>query len=238
MPEMGEESVADLSNFFPLTAYKSKLGLAESYRVELLKEITKDYKKENIDHKKNETAWTGDVSGFEFLHVRKSFENLFKEISNQVETYRETLKVADNVFDFYYTRSWATVTTNQQDIQFHKHLQSHITAVYYLKVPKDSGDIILEPFLGYNQNEFIPGLLQKKSFTDGTLEPSLYLSPGAGINVETDDILIFPSKTSHGTVKSKAQESRISISADIVAVLKDSNSKEYFLPPLDMWRKF
>jgi uncharacterized protein (TIGR02466 family) len=178
------------------------------------------------------------VRGFESLHSRKIFENLFKEISKHVEEYRRTLKISDNIFDFYYTRTWGTVTYSQQDIPFHEHKQSHVTAVYYLKVPKNSGNIIFEP-LGKNyQNEFIPGLLEKQNFEKGLIESSMYLSPGAGINIDTDDILIFPSKTSHGTAKSKSQESRISISADIIAVLKNSTNKEFFMPPLDKWQKF
>jgi len=230
--------MAELSNFFPLTAYKAKLGLEESYRTQLIDDIIKDYESNKANLKSNETAWTGDVNGYEFLHSRKLFETLFTEISKHVEEYRQNLRVSENVFDFYYTRSWGTVTDNQQDIHFHQHMQSHVTVVYYLKVPQGSGDIILEPFGNYNQNEFIPGLIQKQSFRDGTIEPSLYLSPGASINVDTDDVLIFPSKTSHGTVKSKSQEKRISIAADIVAVLKDSSRRERFLPPLEMWRKF
>lgn len=230
--------MADLSNFFPLTVYKTKLGLGESYREQLLEEVSKDYKINNTDHKNNKNSWTGDIFGFEFLHTRKIFENLFIEVSKHVEAYRQTLNISENIFDFYYTRSWATVTDDQQNIELHQHMQSHISAVYYLEVPKDGGEFILEPFTRENQNEFVPGLLRKQNFLDGIIEPSLFLSPGASVNVESDDILVFPSKTRHGTEKSNSQETRISIAADIVAVLKDSSSREYFFPPLNMWRKF
>ena len=230
--------MAELSHFFPLTAYKAKLGLKEPYRAQLIENIEKDYRDNNVDYENNDVAWTGDTKGFEFLHSRKLFQNLFRDISKQVEEYYKTLKVSENIFDFYYTRTWATVTHNQQDIPLHHHAQSHITVVYYLKHPKDSGELIIEPFWDHVQNEFIPGLLTKQNFENGVIEPSIYLSPGAGVKIDTDDILIFPSKTRHGTAKSKSQESRISISADIVAVLKDSSKREFFLPPLDKWKKF
>lgn len=230
--------MAEISHFFPLTAYKAKLGLEKSYQAQLIENIEMDYQDKNINYKSNETAWTGDVRGFEFLHSRNLFENLFREISKHVEEYCLTLKVAKNHFDFYYTRTWATVTQYQQDIPLHQHKQSHITAVYYLKYPKDSGELLFEPYWNNVQNEFIPGLLSKQNFENSIIESSMYLSPGASIKIDPDDVLIFPSKTSHGTAKSKSQESRISISADIMAVLKDSSNREFFLPPLDKWKKF
>jgi len=230
--------MAELSHFFPLTVYKTKLGLEEPYRDDLLHSIKKDYENNDVGHKNSKNTWTGDVNNFEYLHSRKLFETLFKKISTHIEEYSNSLNISDNMFDYYYTRSWATVAYQQQDIELHQHMQSHISAVYYLSVPINSGNLVLEPFTRENQNEFIPGLLRKKNFIDGLIEPSLYLSPGASIDVKTDDIIIFPSKTRHGTEKSKSEESRISIAADIVAVLKDSSSKEFFFPPLNMWRKF
>ena len=230
--------MAELSHFFPLTTYKAKLGLEESYRTQLIENIEQDYENKDSTDKNKDTAWTGDVSGFEFLHSRKLFEKLFIEITKHVEEYQRTLKISENIFDYYCTRTWATVTNNQQNIPFHHHRQSHITAVYYLKFPKDSGGLIFEPYWSHFQNECIPGLLEKQNFENGTIEPSMYLSPGAGISIEPDDILIFPSKTSHGTAKSKSKERRISISADILAVLKDSKNMEFFLPPLNTWKKF
>ena len=230
--------MAELTHFFPLTTYKAKLGLEESYRSELIDDIEKDYESKKVDYKSNETAWTGDVKGFEFLHSRQLFENLFREVTKHVDEYHQKLGISKNTFDFYYTRTWATVTYDLQDIPLHHHKQSHITAVYYLKVPEGAGKLILEPYWSFVQNECIPGLLEKQNFEDGIVKPSPYLSPGSGIDVETDDILIFPSKTSHGTAKSTSQESRMSISADIIAVLKDSNNREFFLPPIDKWKKF
>ena len=231
-------NMEELSHFFPLSVYKTKLGLGKSYREQLIHEVKNDFSSKNFDHKNNKNAWTGDLYGFEFLHERNLFEDLFRDISKYVEFYCRKLNISENIFDFYYTRSWATVAYEQQDIEMHQHMQSHISAVYYLNVPKDSGNLLLEPFRGDNQNEFIPGLLRSRNFRDGLIKTSLYLSPGASINVETDDIIIFPSKTRHGTEKSKCQESRMSISADIVAVLKDSGSREFFFPPLDKWQKF
>ena len=57
------------------------------------------------------------------------------------------------------------------------------------------------------------------------------------INVKEDDIVIFPSKTSHATQPVKSNNERISISADIVCVAKDSELLEQLMPPLQNWKK-
>ena len=124
--------MVEMSHFFPLSIYKAKLGLDNSYREQLIHEIKSDLNSKDYDHKNSNNAWTGDLHGFEFLHARSLFEGLFKDISKNIETYCRTLNISENIFDFYYTRSWATVAYEQQDIELHEHMQSHLSAVYYL----------------------------------------------------------------------------------------------------------
>ena len=57
------------------------------------------------------------------------------------------------------------------------------------------------------------------------------------VNIEEDDILIFPSKTIHSTQPSKSNKERISISADIICVAKNSKLLEMGLPPLNEWTR-
>jgi len=51
-------------------------------------------------------------------------------------------------------------------------------------------------------------------------------------------LLIFPSKTIHGTEQGKSNSERISISADIVFLAKDSSTLEHLVPPIENWKKF
>ena len=57
------------------------------------------------------------------------------------------------------------------------------------------------------------------------------------VNVEENDIVIFPSKTIHSTQPTNSNDERISISADIICVAKDSNLLEIGMPPLIQWTK-
>ena len=59
----------------------------------------------------------------------------------------------------------------------------------------------------------------------------------AMVNVEENDIIVFPSKTIHSTQVSQNNDERISISADIICVAKDSRLLEMGLPPLNEWTK-
>lgn len=54
--------------------------------------------------------------------------------------------------------------------------------------------------------------------------------------VDEDDIVIFPSETSHGTDPTSTDVERISIALDVVMTLKNSMGDEYFLLPVDWWR--
>ena len=66
-------------------------------------------------------------------------------------------------------------------------------------------------------------------------ENSLFNATSIDIKTEEDDILIFPSKAVHGTQPHKNNNERISISADIICVAKNSELLETIMPPLQNW---
>ena len=50
-------------------------------------------------------------------------------------------------------------------------------------------------------------------------------------------VIVFPSKTLHGTLPSETDEPRISISADVALMLKDDNNFEHLMPSFANWRR-
>ena len=52
------------------------------------------------------------------------------------------------------------------------------------------------------------------------------------------DIIVFPSKSLHGTVPSESDDARIFISADITTMLCDSYGHETMMPHFSNWRRF
>ena len=225
-------------NFFPLTLYKSTISLPVNEKKELIEEIHSMKKNsENLDHKSDNSAWTGDLHGFEFLHENPKFNNLFNEIYKSILEYLESLSVNPEKLDLYFQRSWATISKSGENIANHRHTQSHISFAYYLSKEKDDSKISF--YDQYKHNEFIPSLFDSMSVVrKGILKKRDVLNSAKVIfDTREDEIVIFPSKTLHGT-ELGTNSQRISISADIVLVAKDTTSLEHLMTPLKKWKLF
>ena len=223
-------------NLFPLTILKDTISIEETDREILVNEIKKMKQKDNNENYSS-YAWTGDTKGYEFLFENKLFEDLSKKISNVILEYLKTLEINTDLLDVYYQRSWATLTENEQSINFHTHSQSNISFAYYLLKPEGSGGIIFRSI--DLQNE-----IAKNIFTSSKLEKSLinkanaYNSDRSMFDLEQDSIIIFPSKTAHATAPNKSNQPRISISGDISIMLKESKGYEHLMPNFKNWTKF
>lgn len=68
-------------------------------------------------------------------------------------------------------------------------------------------------------------------------ESNILNSELVDLPVEEDDIVVFPSKTYHGTEPNNTPGTRISIAIDVVITLKDSGGVEYLMPLTEKWRK-
>ena len=223
-----------ISHIFPLTVFKTKLGLKDEEREILIKEIYIQEKQSK--NKKKDKSWTGDQQGFEFLFLNEKFNQLFILISNQIKEYAITLGLNSKKIDFYYQRAWATLTTKDQNIAIHSHTQSHITFAYYLKKNKDDGKLIFHN--EHNPNEIARGAFSGNLTSAELVNPNYSNASKVSFSPELDDIIIFPSKTLHSTLSNKSAEDRISISGDISIVAKNSENLEILLTPINKWKKF
>ena len=226
-------------NFFPLSIYKSSILLLESEKKILLDDIYKMEKNsQNLEYKTKNSAWTGDTQGFEFLHNNANFEKLFKEIYKCLIEYLESLDIDHSQLNIYFQRSWSTISRNGENIAKHNHGQSHISFAYYLKKTKDDSKIVF--YDEYKHNEIIPGLLDSPTILNKGLikKRGIINSPAVIFDTREDDLIIFPSKTSHGTQQGLANDERISISADIVLLAKESKNLEHLSPSIDKWKLF
>ena len=140
--------------------------------------------------------------------------------------------------EFYFQRSWATLSNSKEHISPHDHSQSNLSFAYYLKKePGDSQFILIDKL---KHNEFIPQLFTSVSADKNKIFKKRTTSNTARINIEPeeDDIIIFPSKTLHGTQKNVNNNERISISADISIFAKESKNLEHLTPPFSELIKF
>ena len=225
-------------NLFPLSLIKEKISLNKTIKEEMKNEIlSMVLNSKNKNFKGPKDSWTGDTQGFEYLYKNKKFKSLFEEIKKKLLIYLSHLGINNDKIDLYITRSWATVSNGNEKIKQHRHKQSHISFAYYLqKNTQDSNIVFFEEFY---RNEIVPGIFTNQTIKNKDIikEFNLYNAPSIDIGVEEDDILIFPSKSLHGTQTNKLNKDRISISGDVICVAKNSGLLENMLPPLDSWDK-
>ena len=228
----------NLINLFPLTIIKDKIEISVEDKDVMISEI-RDMKKnsKNLSYQTKTNAWTGDTQGFEFIHKNKKFKKLFDEIIKRVWGYLNCVEIDSKLVDIYIQRSWATISIGNERIKKHRHFQSHISFAYYLKKNKQDSNFVV--FDESYKNEIMPGIFR----SDTALQKGIVRKMNqfnvtqAIVNVEENDIVVFPSKTIHSTQPTQNNDERISISADIVCVAKDSNLLEMGMPPLNEWTK-
>lgn len=225
-------------NLFPLSIIKEEISLNEDEKKNMINEIKLMISQpEKKNNRNDESSWTGDTQGFEYLFKNKKFNPLLIEIRKYLTKYINHLGIDENKIDLYMTRSWATVSMGKERISKHKHKQSHISFAYYLKKNEEDSNIV---FFDENyQNEIIPGLFVSSTIKNKGIMKKLNLvnAVSVDIKVKEDDIIIFPSKALHGTQAYRNNNERISISGDIICVARDSNLLETMMPPISNWDK-
>lgn len=221
-------------HIFPLSVYRDRIDLQPDYKAELVQLILEMAGKPD-SASQGTSAWLGDTSGQEFLFQHDRFQELYRQIAIRVKNYTESLGINNDLLEFFYQRSWATITRRGEYINEHCHEQSNISFAYYLLKPPNSGAI---NFITYNHpNEFSPGVFTPAKEHLGFIKNSSMLTWNkVTLDPKEDEILIFPSKTLHATSPSESDAPRISISADITTMLRDSHGHETMMPHFSHWR--
>ena len=224
--------MADIVNAFPLSIYRNALAIDPQLKAGLI-ETALEMGRARPRRAKGR-SWTGDVHGYGFLHQDHRFAELFAAFPAHLRQYLEFLKIDSDKLRLYYTRSWATVSQGQESIAPHRHRLSHISLVYYLKKPANSGGI---RFIDTDApNQFAPYLFREEMLEQGVVkQPALFNTKMITLQPKEDDVWIFPSMVEHATEPNLSNEPRVSIAVDIVSTVKDSDVLEFMLPDLDRW---
>jgi hypothetical protein len=225
--------IGTISNLFPLSIYRVKGGLTEEVRTSLVEAIDSCIEDTDADV---DGVWTGDVKGHHSIHNEEVYRPVFDLFDLAIKEYIEAIGINKDAYDTYYTRSWGVRQRGNKIVEPHTHAVSHLTAVYYPKIHEGSGD--LQVGLPSNPNELFGGLFNTDSYNDGTLNIRNPLClEEREVKVEEDLLVLFPSKTQHRTTQNTSDESRYSITTDVLLVLRDANRAEHGLPPIEEWRK-
>ena len=225
-------------DLFPLTIFKESISLPPQEKAEIVAQILRTAEEPvPATSKAAGKAWTGDKFGHEFLFRHPLFANLSRIVGDTVREYVEVLGIDGDQVDFFFQRSWATVTQRAENIAAHSHVQSNISFAYYPLKPENSGDIQFS--MREVPNEVAAHIFDGQKVTRGFVKNmSLQNAKSIDVDVKEDDIVIFPSKTLHATRPNESQSPRISISGDVTLMLKDSTGHEHMMPNFSNWRQF
>ena len=228
--------MSKIYNFFPLSIYRGKIELPKNIKKEMIDEIIIIKKTSDNGSKPPQNAWTGDTHGHEYLFQNKKFEFFYKEVEKHIIKYMDHFELDVSKLEFYFQRSWATLSGSQEHISPHDHSQSNLSFAYYLK--KSDTDANLLFIDETKHNEFLPGLFLSPSTNKKQVIKKRNISNTAAIvfDAKEDEIVIFPSKTAHQTQPNIKNNDRISISADIFIVSKNSENLEHLVSPFKDWK--
>ena len=150
--------------------------------------------KDQSVRKSNRGGWQSELY--------KPDNEMFKPLVDEIEEFCKHLPL--NIKNVYIAQLWANVNNKGDWNTIHQHGQYHLSGTYYVKVPKDSGDVVFrDPRPGAIGNIFLNNKFDKGEFKRMNLMEGL--------------LAIWPPYLDHFVEPSKTDEERISISFDMYA---------------------
>ncbi len=142
--------------------------------------------------------WNCTTFNYDFVH-----ENLIQEVFVHLRTFADQHGIINKTFTC--VSSWINLAKKGDYQEYHIHPNSHFSAVYYVKVPKNCGRIIF-----------------KKKSADFDMFPIKYESNTQANSLTYKivpnecDLLIFRSNLPHMVEKNQSDEDRVSISMNFI----------------------
>ena len=156
--------------------------------------ILGEKEKEQSVRKSNRGGWQSELY--------KPDNEMFKPLVDEIKEFCKHLPL--NIKNVYIVQLWANVNKKGDWNTIHQHGQYHLSGTYYVKVPKDSGDIVFrDPRPGAIGNIFLNNKFDKGEFKRMNLIEGL--------------LAIWPPYLDHFVEPSQTDEERISISFDVAA---------------------
>ncbi len=180
---------------------------------------------------KSDTNFTGDVKGMGAIHNEPAFHTIVLNIEQAVRDYLNSFSKMVDKLQIYHQKSWPVILKSNGKVDGHSHTNAHLSAVYYLNVPKaNGGDLVF----------FSPIELNLPSNSSGVdfLRPQTYMhviKPYNGL------LVVFPSALRHEVTKYEGDESRLSLSFDFVLTASEevgSGKIENLAPSIKTWKPF
>lgn len=223
--------MANITKWFGYPIYITSIKNFEEINKEIIPII-----KDNITPTNSQYSRTTDIKPKELqsiddnLHLDKRFNKLFKEIEEGIRGALLMQNYDMGILEAYITKSWATYSTKDQFISYHRHMSSHYSFVYY-PYAEDQGNLFLLDDEAHKVGLNIPRRDPYFTKWDNTNFAK------AEYPATTGNLVIFPSMIFHETGKNTKDEARISISGDIMITMKEGVKSEHNIPSPATWKK-
>jgi len=165
---------------------------------------------------------TGDATGQHQISECEEFKWINEHLHGHIDNYLRSIGVDTSNYKFYIQKSWPVICDEGGGVAPHAHVNSHLSAVFYIRCdPDNGGDIIFASSPDHPLNVLpvhIPNTNVKYTPTENQL-------------------LIFPSSLQHKVTKFDGKDFRFSISYDIMITTHTNmgSDSEYDVSNPDMW---
>ena len=181
-----------IQNIFPTPIYTTK--------------IDRGFTKQELNfveqQKKHCTNNQGNINTKDnYILNRKEFKNIKKFLDKHCKDYLDTIICPKNNIELYITQSWLNYTEANQYHHRHEHPNSVISGVLYFDSDIKNDKILFSHSKGYQQ---IKPEIDKEKF-------NLWNSETWFFPVETGNLFMFPSSTTHQVETKKGTNTRISL---------------------------
>jgi uncharacterized protein (TIGR02466 family) len=179
-----------IQNLFPIPIYMTNID--RSFTKQELQFVTQQ-KKHCVNN-------TGNINTKDnYILNRKEFKNIKKFLDQCCKDYLERIISPKNNIELYITQSWLNYTEENQYHHKHEHPNSVVSGVLYFDCDKENYKIKFTNSKGYQQIK--PEI---KDF-------NIWNSETWWFALETGQLVIFPSSTTHQVETKKGTNTRISL---------------------------
>jgi uncharacterized protein (TIGR02466 family) len=166
---------------------------------------------------------SGESTGMVYVHTDPALEAFFRFVSKCVASYMTELGLDISRLDINIVKTWISATNNTTVTPIHRHATSHLSFVYYMKMPKEADALMFQIFESPNEPYY--GAFSESNFRQRSLVIDRnWLNSNSATIVPTEgQLLVFPSHLLHGTVKvgDMGDENRISLAGDVLLVFNE-----------------
>jgi uncharacterized protein (TIGR02466 family) len=181
-----------INNLFPTPIYMTNID----------REFTKkelNFVKDQKNHCSNNEGSISTIDNY--ILNRPEFKKIKKFIEDCCQDYLEKIICPKNDIKLYVTQSWLNYIEEKQYLHKHEHPNSIVSGVLWLNSDKKNDNIHFYDGKGYQQ---ICPLIEDTKF-------NTWNSPSWWFAVETGQLAMFPSSTTHQVKTKKGNNTRVSL---------------------------